>query len=249
MSSPRGSREPVGGGRRDRDPPWDPGRVRAQRLRASPRTAARSHRCCRCFRLGLGGPLADGRAWWSWIVLDDVVRLILHAITHSEVAGAVNAVAPEPVRNLDFTRALARRLHRPALLPVPALALRLVFRGDGGRGPAGRASGASGAGAGSRGSSTSFRSSSGHSPMSSTGAHDRAEAGVRACTLTASRLRLRQRAHSTSASGCRDWSRSCSSDALRGLRRPRPRRPAEHRAPRQRRDRVHRTSSPAGQTR
>jgi uncharacterized protein (TIGR01777 family) len=79
------------------------------------------------FRLGLGGPLADGRAWWSWIVLDDVVRLILHAITHSEVAGAVNAVAPEPVRNLDFTRALARRLHRPALLPVPALALRLVF--------------------------------------------------------------------------------------------------------------------------
>jgi uncharacterized protein (TIGR01777 family) len=79
------------------------------------------------FRLGLGGPLGDGRAWWSWIALDDVVGLILHAIARPDLAGAVNAVAPEPVRNADFTRALSACLRRPAWFPVPAFALRLVL--------------------------------------------------------------------------------------------------------------------------
>lgn len=79
------------------------------------------------FRLGLGGPIADGRAWWSWIALGDVVGLFLRALEDPAWTGSYNATSPEPVRNAEFTHALARVLHRPALLPVPAFALRLVF--------------------------------------------------------------------------------------------------------------------------
>ena len=79
------------------------------------------------FEFGLGGPMGSGRQWMSWIHLDDIVGLILHAITVETVSGPLNATAPEPVRNADFARALGRALHRPALLPVPSVALRLVF--------------------------------------------------------------------------------------------------------------------------
>jgi uncharacterized protein len=79
------------------------------------------------FRLGLGGPLGDGTQWMSWIAAEDLIAVFLHALTRDDVRGAVNAVGPEPVRNVDFTRALARVVHRPAVIPVPAFALRLAF--------------------------------------------------------------------------------------------------------------------------
>ncbi len=79
------------------------------------------------FRLGLGGRLGSGHQWTSWITLADVLALIQFALTHPEARGALNAVAPDPVTNADFTRALARALHRPAVLPVPAFVLRLLL--------------------------------------------------------------------------------------------------------------------------
>lgn len=79
------------------------------------------------FRLGLGGPLASGRQWMSWIHREDLVRMILWAAGHPTVKGPVNAVTPEPVRNSDFTRDLAAAVRRPAFLPVPALSLRLLY--------------------------------------------------------------------------------------------------------------------------
>ena len=79
------------------------------------------------FRLGLGGRLGSGRQWMSWISMDDLLEVFCVAITHPTLAGPLNAVAPEPVRNAEFTRTLARLLGRPAVLPVPAFALRLVF--------------------------------------------------------------------------------------------------------------------------
>jgi uncharacterized protein (TIGR01777 family) len=77
------------------------------------------------FKLGLGGVIASGRQWNSWIHIDDVVGIYLLAIDRAE--GRLNATAPEPVRNVDFTRALASALHRPAFLPVPAFALASIF--------------------------------------------------------------------------------------------------------------------------
>jgi uncharacterized protein (TIGR01777 family) len=79
------------------------------------------------FKLGGGGPLGSGRQWMSWISLDDVVGIVQFALEREQVAGAVNAVGPEPVTNAEFTRALARAVHRPALFPVPAFALKLMF--------------------------------------------------------------------------------------------------------------------------
>jgi len=79
------------------------------------------------FRLGLGGPLGSGTQHWSWIALDDAVGVILHALKQDSLAGPVNAVAPNPVTNLEFTRALGRALRRPALLPVPAWVARLAL--------------------------------------------------------------------------------------------------------------------------
>jgi len=79
------------------------------------------------FRLGLGGPLGNGRQWMSWIGADDLLGAFHHALTRPDARGALNAVAPEPVRNADFARELGRVLRRPALLPVPAAALRLLF--------------------------------------------------------------------------------------------------------------------------
>jgi uncharacterized protein (TIGR01777 family) len=79
------------------------------------------------FRFGLGGPIGSGRQWMSWIHIDDVVELILFALRERRVTGPLNAVAPEPVRNSEFTRALAAAVHRPAILPVPVFALKIVF--------------------------------------------------------------------------------------------------------------------------
>jgi uncharacterized protein (TIGR01777 family) len=79
------------------------------------------------FRLGMGGRIGDGRQFTSWIALDDAVGAIHHALCQESVRGPVNAVAPEPVSNAEFTRTLARVLRRPTLLPVPAFAARLVF--------------------------------------------------------------------------------------------------------------------------
>jgi hypothetical protein len=79
------------------------------------------------FRLGLGGPIAGGRHWMPWIHADDVAALVEFALDHPTLAGPVNAVAPNPVTNSEFTRALERALHRPALLPVPGFALKLLF--------------------------------------------------------------------------------------------------------------------------
>ena len=77
------------------------------------------------FRLGLGGPVGDGGQWYSWIHADDAVGIILHAI--DGVDGVLNAVAPKPVTNRDFSRALGRVVHRPAFLPTPAFATRLML--------------------------------------------------------------------------------------------------------------------------
>jgi uncharacterized protein (TIGR01777 family) len=79
------------------------------------------------FRLGVGGRFGSGRQWLSWIALDDITGAYLHALTHQDLDGPVNAVAPNPVTNAEFTATLARVLHRPALLHVPAFAPRLVL--------------------------------------------------------------------------------------------------------------------------
>ena len=79
------------------------------------------------FRYGLGGVLGSGRQWLSWITLPDVIRAISFALKTTNLSGAVNVVAPNPVTNAEFTRSLGRAIHRPTLLPVPAVALRLAF--------------------------------------------------------------------------------------------------------------------------
>ncbi|HEX8764855.1 MAG TPA: TIGR01777 family oxidoreductase [Candidatus Acidoferrum sp.] len=79
------------------------------------------------FKLGAGGRLGSGKQWMSWITLEDVVGIIRFALENSAVRGAVNAVAPQPAQNLAFTKTLAQALHRPALFPAPAFALRLAL--------------------------------------------------------------------------------------------------------------------------
>jgi len=79
------------------------------------------------FRWGFGGVLGSGRQYMSWIALDDLVGVFLHALAREELKGAVNAVAPRPVPNREFTEALARALSRPEFLPAPAFALRLAL--------------------------------------------------------------------------------------------------------------------------
>ena len=79
------------------------------------------------FKLGVGGPVASGRQYISWIHTDDVVGIVLAAIDGERWRGAINATAPEPQRNRDFSKALGRALHRPSLLPVPGAALRLMY--------------------------------------------------------------------------------------------------------------------------
>ena len=87
----------------------------------------------RLFRLGLGGVVGSGRQWVPWIHVDDLVAMIRTALRDERWSGAANAVAPEPATNADLTRELARAVHRPALLPAPAFAVRAVARRDGRR--------------------------------------------------------------------------------------------------------------------
>lgn len=81
------------------------------------------------FRLGLGGRIGHGRQWWSWISLRDAVAALRFAVENDRLEGPFNLVGPAPATNREFTAALARVLRRPAVFPVPPLALRLVYRG------------------------------------------------------------------------------------------------------------------------
>jgi hypothetical protein len=79
------------------------------------------------FKLGIGGPVAGGRQFMSWIHLEDLTGIMLAAIDDERWEGPVNASSPEPVSNRDFSRALGRALHRPAVLPIPGFALQLLY--------------------------------------------------------------------------------------------------------------------------
>ena len=79
------------------------------------------------FRMGVGGNMGNGRQWWSWVDIDDLVGAVQHAIKTDTLRGPVNVVAPSPVRNAEFTRTLASVLSRPAIFPMPAFAARLLF--------------------------------------------------------------------------------------------------------------------------
>src|SRR3954471_6400899 len=79
------------------------------------------------FKLGIGGPIAGGRQYLPWIHVDDLVDLYLQALDDGSWTGPYNGAAPEPVTNRDFSRALGRALHRPAVAPVPTFALRLLY--------------------------------------------------------------------------------------------------------------------------
>lgn len=79
------------------------------------------------FKLGLGGRLGSGRQWMPWVHLDDLVGLLLHAAAKNEISAAMNAVGPAPVTNREFTQTLASVLKRPAIFPVPAFALQVLF--------------------------------------------------------------------------------------------------------------------------
>ena len=79
------------------------------------------------FAAGLGGRLGSGKQWLSWIGIDDLLDIYYRAVYDSRLTGPVNAVGPEPVRNSEYTEALAATLHRPALLPVPSFGPRLLL--------------------------------------------------------------------------------------------------------------------------
>lgn len=81
------------------------------------------------FKLGIGGPLGSGRQWWSWIHRDDLVGIVRFALENERLTGVYNATAPEPVRQKDFAAVLGDVLHRPAFMPAPAFALKLVLGG------------------------------------------------------------------------------------------------------------------------
>ena len=80
-------------------------------------------------RLGLGGPLGSGKQYWPWITLGDEVRALAHLVDHPDVTGPVNLVGPDPVPQIEVSRELGRQLHRPAILPAPAFALRIIVGG------------------------------------------------------------------------------------------------------------------------
>ena len=80
------------------------------------------------FKFGVGGKMGSGKQWWSWITLHDQIRAI-QFLMDSDLSGPVNTTAPNPATNSEFTAALARALHRPALLPVPGIALKVALGG------------------------------------------------------------------------------------------------------------------------
>jgi hypothetical protein len=84
-------------------------------------------RMVRPFQFGLGGRIGSGQQWMSWVTLEDVVAILRFALENGAVRGPINVVSPQPVRNKEFTTALATALHRPAFFPAPAFVLRLVL--------------------------------------------------------------------------------------------------------------------------
>lgn len=80
------------------------------------------------FRFGIGGRLGSGKQWWSWITLHDLLRAVNFSMENS-ISGPVNVTAPNPATNQEFTAALARAMHRPAVFPVPSIALKIAFGG------------------------------------------------------------------------------------------------------------------------
>ncbi len=81
----------------------------------------------RPFKMGLGGPIGDGTQWMSWIHIDDVAGAVRHCIEDDAFRGPVNATAPMPVTNREFAKTLGRVLHRPAVVPLPAFMVRMMF--------------------------------------------------------------------------------------------------------------------------
>lgn len=79
------------------------------------------------FRFGLGGKIGSGEQYMSWIALDDVIGAIHHVLVNENISGAVNLVAPHPIRNVEFTKTLGKVLHRPTFFSVPALGVKLFF--------------------------------------------------------------------------------------------------------------------------
>ena len=79
------------------------------------------------FKLGVGGRLGSGKQWMSWVTLEDAVGILRFAIENAPVRGAINVVSPQPLQNAEFTKVLAKAMHRPALFPAPAFALRLAL--------------------------------------------------------------------------------------------------------------------------
>jgi hypothetical protein len=79
------------------------------------------------FKMGMGGPIGNGRQWMPWVHIEDQIALIDFLMTREDARGPYNACAPSPVRNRDFAKTLASVLHRPAFMPMPAVALRLLL--------------------------------------------------------------------------------------------------------------------------
>src|SRR6266851_1347972 len=79
------------------------------------------------FKLGVGGRLGSGKQWMSWVTLEDAVGILRFVIENASVRGVINVVSPQPLQNVEFTKVLAKAMHRPALFPAPAFALRLAL--------------------------------------------------------------------------------------------------------------------------
>ncbi len=79
------------------------------------------------FKLGLGGKFGDGRQYWSWVALDDLVAAVHHVVYDDAISGPVNLVAPHPVTNAEFTKTMGKVLNRPTVLGVPSFALKLLL--------------------------------------------------------------------------------------------------------------------------
>jgi len=79
------------------------------------------------FRIGIGGKIGEGKQYWSWIAIDDLIGIIYYLLRNEDLKGPVNAVAPNPVTNSEFTLALGRVLNRPTILPLPAFAARVLL--------------------------------------------------------------------------------------------------------------------------
>ena len=79
------------------------------------------------FKFGVGGTIGSGEQWMSWIAIDDLIKIIHFALRNEYLAGAVNAVAPKPATNREFTKTLGRVLSRPTVVPIPAFGIKLLF--------------------------------------------------------------------------------------------------------------------------